>query len=42
MCLTRAGYSYHVLQKILPEQLNHGVPPQDYYVRTLVRILMLE
>lgn len=32
MCLTRAGYSNHVLQKILPEQLHHGVPPQDYHV----------
>lgn len=33
ICLTRSGYSNYVLQKILPEQLNHGVPPQDYHVR---------
>lgn len=33
MCLTHAGHGNHVLQKILPEQLHHGVPPQDYLVR---------
>lgn len=27
-----AGYSSHVLQEILPEQLCDGVPPQDYHV----------
>lgn len=32
-----AGYSPHVLQEILPEQLRHGVPPQDYHVSTAGR-----
>lgn len=34
-CLTCAGYSHHVLQKILPEQLHHGVPPKDYHVSNI-------
>lgn len=29
---TCAGYSRHVLQEILPEQLDHGASPQDYHV----------
>lgn len=34
VCLTCAGYGHHVLQKILPEQLHYGVPPEDYHVST--------
>lgn len=33
--LTCAGYSPHVLQEILPEQLCDGVPPQDYHVSSV-------
>lgn len=33
MFLIHTGYGNHVLQKILPEQFHHGVPPQDYHVR---------
>lgn len=34
--LTCAGYSRHVLQEILPEQLHHGIPPQDHHVSSSV------
>lgn len=33
---TCAGHSHHVLQKILPQQLHHGVPPQDHHVGSLI------